>query len=169
MIRVQCPKCAWRFAADDNLRGRSERCPQCATAVAIPASPASDAPAVPTIARWATFVNTPLSDVDDRLRHEFDRYLDALSTAVRACDLFAPTGPGADLLVPVTLHTGGKPEFTSYFLPAESIPREAAIAALFRALMAVPAPVTRGPAAQATIIFSVRGGSGQLQLASREI
>jgi hypothetical protein len=168
MIRLQCPKCAWRFAAEDNTRGRSERCPQCATPVPVATNPAGDAPAVPTIARWATFVNTPLSEVDDRLRPEFDRYLVALDTAVRTCDLFAPTGPGADLIIPVTLKTGGQPDFTSYFPPADQIPSEAALAAMFRALFAVPAPITRGPAAQATLIFAVRGGSGQLQLADRE-
>jgi hypothetical protein len=165
MIRVQCPRCAWRFAVEDDARGRQERCPQCAASVAVAADPAGDAPAVPTVARWGTFVSTPLSEVDDRLRPEFDRYLAALDAAVRTCDLFDPTGPGADLIVPVTLNPGGQPEFTAYVLPGDLMPEEPALAGLFRALFAVPAPATRGDAAQATLVFAVRGGSGQLQLA----
>lgn len=111
-----------------------------------------------------TIVKTPLSETDDRLRPEFDRYLVALDAAVRVCDLFAPTGPGADLLITVTLKTGGNADFVARVLPADQIPGQPALAALFRALMAVPAPVTRGAAAEATIIFAVRGGSGQLRL-----
>ena len=163
MIRVQCPKCAWRFAVEEVMRGRQDRCPQCATPVSVPADPAADAPAVPAIARWGTFVKTPLAEIDDKLRPEFDRYLDALAAAVLPLNLFPPTGPGADLIVPVTLKTGGKADFTALVQPGELMPDQAALAKLFAALFAVRAPVTRGPAAEATLVFAVRGGSGHLQ------
>jgi hypothetical protein len=163
MIRVQCLKCAWRFAVEDAMRGRNDRCPQCATPVPVPRDSAEDAPAVPALARWGTFVKTPLSEIDDKLRPEFDRYLDALVAAVLPLNLFPPIGPGADLIVPVTLKTGGRASFTTLIQPGELMPDAAALAKLFAALFAVPAPVTRGPAAEATLVFAVRGGSGQLR------
>jgi len=163
MIRVQCPKCGWRFAVEEAMRGRQDRCPQCATSVAVPADPVGDASAVPVVARWGTFVNTPLSDVDDQLRPAFDRYLDALAAVVVPLTIFPAIGSGADLIVPVTLNTGGKAGFTAYVLPAETMLDPAALARLFQVLFAVPAPVTRGLAASATLVFAIRGGSGQLQ------
>jgi hypothetical protein len=165
MIRVQCPKCAWRFAVEEVMRGRTDRCPQCATPVPVPREPGGEAPAVPVLARWGTFLKTPLSETDDKLRPEFDRYLDSLAAAVLPLSLFPATGPGADLIIPITLKAGGKPEFSALVQPSELMPDPAALAKLFQALFAVRAPVTRGPAAQATLVFAVRGGSGQLQLA----
>src|SRR5207244_7970552 len=103
MVRVQCPKCAWRFAVEEEMRGRADRCPQCATPVPVPRDSGGEAPAVPVIARRATFVRTPLSDVDDKLKPEFDRYLDALAAAVLPLNLFDATGRGPDLFLPITL------------------------------------------------------------------
>jgi hypothetical protein len=163
MIRVQCPKCAWRFAVEDEMRGRADRCPQCATPVPVPRDPGGEAPAVPAIARRATLVRTPLWDADDKLRPEFDRYLDALAVAVLPLPLFDATGPGADLFIPITLKTGGKLDVSALVQPGDLMPDQSALAKLFAALFAVKAPVTRGPAAEATLVFAVRGGSGQLQ------
>jgi len=167
MIRVQCPKCAWRFAVEDEMRGRQDRCPQCATPVAVAASPGEEAPAVPTIARWGTFLRTPLSETDDRLRPEFDRYLDALVVEVTRLKIYAPQGPGGDLIIPVTLETGGKASFSALMQPVEQMLDTPALTQLFQALMAVRAPVTRGPAGEATLIFAIRGGSGLLQLTGK--
>lgn len=163
MVRVQCPKCAWRFSVEEDMRGGIDRCPQCATPVPVPASPADEVGPVPVLARWGTFVRVPLSETDDRLRPDFERYLDALVAAVLPLDLFDPTGPGADLIVPVTLSTGGRGSFTALVQPGELFPDEAALGRLFAALFAVPAPITRGAAAEATLVFAVRGGSGLLR------
>jgi hypothetical protein len=46
--------------------------------------------------------------------------------------------------------------------PGDQMPDAPALAVLFRALLAVKPPVTRGAAAEATLVFAVRGGSGQL-------
>jgi hypothetical protein len=163
MIRVQCPRCAWRFAVEDEMRGRQDRCPQCATPVPVVANPDEGAPAVPTIAIWATIVRIPLSEADDQLRPEFDRYLTALGVEVRRLNVFAPNGPGADLIIPVTLDTGGRANFSAIVQPTELMLDTAGLAELFRALFAVRIPVTRGAAAEATLVFAVRGGSGQLK------
>ncbi len=144
------------------MRGRQDRCPQCATPVPVPVNPSNDAPAVPVIARAATLVRTPLSETDDRLRPEFDQYLNTLVVEVLRLNIFAASGPGADLIVPVTLATGGRASFTALVQPTDLMPDTAALAELFRVLFAVRAPVTRGPAAEATLVFAVRGGSGQL-------
>lgn len=162
MIRVQCPRCAWRFAVEDVMRGRQDRCPQCATPVCVPADPAAEAPAVPVVARWATFVTVPPSEIDDRLRPEFDRYLEALAAAVLPLKLFAATGPGADLFVPVKLNAGARVDVSAVVNPGDQMPDAPALALLFQKLLAVKPPATRGPAAEATLVFAVRGGSGQL-------
>src|SRR4051794_39511212 len=159
MIRVQCPRCAWRFAVEDVMRGRADRCPKCATPVPVPAD---EAPPVPVLARFATVVRVPLSEIDDRVRPDFERYLDALAAVVLPLNLFDPAGPGADLLVPVTLDAGGRASFSALVQPGELMPDQASLATLFRTLFGVKAPVTRGPAAEATLVFAVRGGSGLL-------
>ncbi len=163
MIRVQCPRCAWRFAVEDDMRGRQDRCPQCATPVPVPLNVTEDAPAVPVIARWATLIRTPLSELDDRLRPEFDLYLNALAIEVLRLNIFPPSGAGADLIVPVTLETGGRASITALVQPTDLMPDPAALAVLFQALFAVRTPVTRGQSAEATLVFAVRGGSGQLR------
>ncbi|MCE9562797.1 MAG: zinc-ribbon domain-containing protein [Planctomycetes bacterium] len=163
MIRVQCPKCAWRFAVEDEMRGRQDRCPQCATPVPVATDAGGDAPEVPTVASWATLTRTPLSEIDDKLRPEFNNYLAALSAGVHRLNLFPVAGPGIDLIVLVTLGTGGKANFDVMTQPMEAMLDTAGLAELFRALFAVRTPATRGPAAEATLVFAVRGGSGQLQ------
>jgi biopolymer transport protein ExbD len=40
-IPIQCSSCQSRYAAPDHLAGKSVRCPQCQSAVAIPAGPAA--------------------------------------------------------------------------------------------------------------------------------
>jgi len=145
------------------MRGRQDRCPQCATPVPVPINAAEDAPEVPVLARWATTVHTPLSEVDDHLRPEFDHYLNSLASEVLRLNLFGPVGPGAELIVPVTLETGGRASFTTLVQPTDLMPDTAGLAKLFHALFAVKAPVIRGPNAEATLVFAVRGGSGQLR------
>lgn len=161
MIRVQCPKCAWRFAVEDEMRGRADRCPQCATPVPVSANPSNDAPAVPVISRAATVLRVPLSEVDDRLRPEFDQFLNSLAAEVLRTNLFAPAGPPADLLIPVTLSAGGRASFSALVQPGELLPDAATLAGLFQVLFAVRAPQIRGSAAEATLIFAVRGGTQQ--------
>jgi len=129
----------------------------------VPANSSEDIPEVPVVARWATLVKTPLSEIDDQLRPEFDRYLDALVVEVLRLNVFSPGGPGADLIIPVTLETGGRASFTTLVQPTDLMPDTAGLAKLFQALFAVKAPVTRGPNAEATLVFAVRGGSGQLR------
>ncbi|MBA4187911.1 MAG: hypothetical protein C0467_07820 [Planctomycetaceae bacterium] len=145
------------------MRGRQDRCPQCATPVPVPTNAAEDVPEVPIMARWATTVHTPLSEVDDQLRPEFDQYLNALASEVLRLNIFGSVGPGAELIVPVKLETGGRAGFTALVQPTDLMPDTAGLAKLFQALFAVKAPSTRGPTAEATLVFAVRGGSGQLR------
>jgi ribosomal protein S27E len=159
MIRVQCPRCGHGFIVEDEMRGRQDRCPQCATPVPVPAT--GDAPASSVVARVSTTVTVPLSDADADVRPEFDRYLDALAAHVERLTVFAPTGPAADLVIPVTLATGGRGSFTVLVNPSEQMPDTAGLAAVFQALFGVKPPVTRGPAAEATLVFAVRGGAGR--------
>ena len=158
MIRVQCPRCGHGFTVEDEMRGRQDRCPQCATPVPVPATGAAPAGAV--VARVSTTVTVPLSDADADVRPEFDRYLAALAAQVERLSVFPPTGPAADLVVPVTLATGGRGSFTVLVNPSEHMPDTAGLAAVFQALFGVKPPVTRGPAAEATLVFAVRGGAG---------
>jgi hypothetical protein len=137
------------------MRGRHDRCPKCATSVPVVA----DAPAVPAIARAATQLRVPLSEVDDRQRPQFDQFLDALAAAVLRLNLSAPEGPPADLYIPVTLNPGGRATLSALVDPGELMPEPAALAELFRVLFAVKPPVTRGPAAEATLVFAIRGGT----------
>ncbi|WP_439627922.1 hypothetical protein [Gemmata sp.] len=160
MIRVQCPRCGHGFTVEDEMRGRQDRCPQCATPVPVPATAAGDAPAGAVLARVSTTVTVPLSDADADVRPEFDRYLAALAAQVERLSVFAPTGPAADLVIPVTLATGGRGSFTVLVNPSEQMPDTAGLAGVFQALFGVKPPVTRGPAAEATLVFAVRGGSG---------
>lgn len=159
MIRVQCPRCAHGFAVEDEMRGKQDRCPQCATPVPVPRS-TGDASARAVVSRVSITVTRTLSDADADVRPAFDRYLDALAAEVERRNVFTLTGPGADLTIPVTLATGGKGSFTVLVHPTDLMPDTAGIAGLFQALFGVTPPLTRGPAAEATLVFAVRGGSG---------
>lgn len=159
MIRVQCPRCGHGFAVEDEMRGKQDRCPECATPVPVPRTTPADA--APVVVLVSTTVTTPLSDADADVRPAFDRYLDALAAEVERRTVFAATGPGAELVVPVTLATGGKGSFTILVQPTDLMPDTAGLAGLFQALFGVKPPVTRGPAAEATLVFAVRGGSGK--------
>jgi hypothetical protein len=153
MIRVECPRCGHGFAVEDDLGGRSDRCPNCATAVRVPRSAAE----TPSEGAAAIHVTVPLEECDGELQAAFDCYLAALAAAVPALKLFPATGPGAELIIPVTLKPGGNPEFTAIVEPAEEMLDPPSLARLFAALFAVEPPATRGPAA-ATITFAIRGG-----------
>ena len=161
MIRVQCPKCTSRFEVEDEMRGRGDRCPKCASLVPVPRESNQQAPVSRVITHAATIVKAPLSELDAELRPEFDRYLDALAGAVLSLKLFPVNGPGADFFITLTLHTGGKTDYSAVLEPGGQIPDPATLANLFAALFAVRAPVTCGPAAEVTIVFAIRGGSGR--------
>jgi hypothetical protein len=161
VIRVKCPRCARGFAVEDAMRGRSDRCPQCATPVPVPAS---DRPPA-AVSRRGVVVEIPPPETH-RNRPDLDRYLDALAAAVEQTDLFPPTGPGADLFVPVKVKSGGKVDLSAYTDPGDLMPDSGELVRLFQALLAVPVPDVqlpdpRRPVVQVVLRFAVRGGTGR--------
>jgi hypothetical protein len=150
MIPVGCPRCGHRFAVEYEMRGRADRCPTCATPVPVPAD-------VPAVARTGTAVVIP--PYDPAARADFDRYLDTLAGAITRSEVFAPAGPGADLVVTVILD-GGRAGFDLAVTPADASPDAAGVAGLSAALFAVPVPAARG-GARAALAFAVRGGAGR--------
>jgi hypothetical protein len=162
VIGVRCPKCAEAFEVEDAMRGRTDRCPRCATPVPVPDELAAEAPTHPVLSYHDTIINHPLAATGN-VQADLDHYLAALVEAVVArADLFAPTGPGAELYVSVTLKGTRKVDLSTHVDPPECMLDAAALARLFQTLLAVLVPIAGGPA-QVTLVFAVRGGSGRAE------
>ncbi len=132
MIRVPCPRCQNAVEVEDDRRGRTDRCPHCATTLSIPKL------AIPSRA------SLTLRRVDTSLAPSGDvplaQYLNKLSLVVLQSDVFAAKDLTGEFTITISFKSPGQVSFAATTSPPELMPDTVSLSYLLAGLFAVPEP-----------------------------